>query len=1067
MLLVTEQVPAPPGALLAASSAPEGHLLVAFDACVASYAATTAPGAAAGNGAGLRRLWHQPVGGGRVQFAAPLAPDAYLLVTRSSSSPGMAHAVVVQVLPTGQHVCTAVDLACSEGHEQPCQRPAFSNLAPCGDGTYMLVAALWQATAHVLHAQQGPGGTWRLTATPSPLGELLTAEPGSVLAVTSLALGPASAQFAPGGRLHVVLLYSSHRLGSGGLAAVQHVACLELQPEDGALHRCCWFLRNVCPTTSLVAPLPGARTLVAAQTSLMVVHADAPHSKQQAAVGLNGSPTAAAALSQNAVVLSDSSGQLLLLDLQSLAATPVATTSLTAGPSCLALLPHPACGTEPAGPADSEQEQCCAAPPAGLLFVGSGGGVLLEVLAAALAGGPAAAEAAAAVGWRVAGGGDGGEGFGSCLAPVAFGQLVPDPSGCDDARLLAGCGEAPFGRLALGRLAAGLTPLAVGSAELPGWVRLLSLKASPAAARHRFLLLTSDEGAGAAGAWTSVLETGEDGLQAAELPGLQTSSATLAAAPLAGGCILQVTPQGAHVFMPGTGEALSSWAPPSGSAVTLAAQHGQHVALACGATVHLLYCSGSGRLQEERHLSLPQQASALTLFRLGTDGRTEGELWLATGLWVANEVLLQPLSRDQPACRLALGSRQCRSVLACSLGSSSSSGSSSGGGEQPAYLIVGSSSEEHPLLAAGCDDGTVRLFRVFVDDAGMEAHHAVEQGLAAIAAAVEPLRLAESSGTGTSEPSAGPAPEQAAADAGDKGSTASSSRQQHLWHQQVALQLLAKAPTCFQGVPASLSVQGTILFARDLLSSLTAYRVQPLAAGQPPTLLPLADDLSGRHLTAALPLTETAVLAGAPEGSLLLLQRDPAAEHSRQAAAKQQFEQTLEAGGGVAAGAAAAQRFTPTLRHAAQLDTVASCELGGSVVEVLPGLMGVPVCPMAELLGGSGSGSSSSQHQPTATAVCSNGTVAAVRLLTPQAHAVLMQLQRAALATSYVEAGDGAATAKLRLSGTGTGTHEGCIDGSSLAAAFTSRSWYARLVKAAPAATIQQGRALLESFGLL
>ncbi len=277
----------------------------------------------------------------------------------------------------------------------------------------------------------------------------------------------------------------------------------------------------------------------------------------------------------------------------------------------------------------------------------------------------------------------------------------------------------------------------------------------------------------------------------------------------------------------------------------------------------------------------------------------------------------------------------------------------------------------------------------------------------------------------------------------------------------------AQAATSFQGVPAGLGVQGSVLFVRDLLSSLTVFRVQPLAAGKPPTLLPLADDLSGRHLTAALAVTEAAVLAGSPDGSVLLLQRDPAAERSRQAAARRQFELAVEAGGGGAAGAA--RRFTPSLRHAAPLDAVASHELGGSVVEVLPGCLGVPVCAVHDLLGSSNNSgapkSSGSEQQPAATVVCSNGAVACVRLLKPQNYLLLQQLQRAALATSYVDAGDGAATAKLRLAG--PGTHEGCIDGTSLAAAFTSRSWYARLVKAAPAATIQQGRALLESFGLL
>lgn len=223
----------------------------------------------------------------------------------------------------------------------------------------------------------------------------------------------------------------------------------------------------MCPTTSLVAALSGARTLVAAQTSLLVVHADAPHNKQRAAVCLRGTPTAAAALSNEAAVLSDSSGQLLLLDVQHLLATPImAAAPLATGPTCLAYLLHSLCSMQPAGPADSGCVQACdGGPPAGLLFVGSGGGVLLEVPAAALAGSPAAAAAE----WRVADSSS--QHFCSCLSPVVFGQLVPDPSGCGDTRLLAVCGEAPSARLALCRMAAGLTPLAIGSADLP--VRLV------------------------------------------------------------------------------------------------------------------------------------------------------------------------------------------------------------------------------------------------------------------------------------------------------------------------------------------------------------------------------------------------------------------------------------------------------------------------------------------------------------------------------------------------------------------------------------------------------------------
>lgn len=54
-------------------------------------------------------------------------------------------------------------------------------------------------------------------------------------------------------------------------------------------------------------------------------------------------------------------------------------------------------------------------------------------------------------------------------------------------------------------------------------------------------------------------------------------------------------------------------------------------------------------------------------------------MWLAAGLWVSNEVLLQPLAADQPACRLDLGACQPRSLLVCEL-----QGGASGGGTDDA-----------------------------------------------------------------------------------------------------------------------------------------------------------------------------------------------------------------------------------------------------------------------------------------------------------------------------------------------------------------------------------------------
>ena len=74
-----------------------------------------------------------------------------------------------------------------------------------------------------------------------------------------------------------------------------------------------------------------------------------------------------------------------------------------------------------------------------------------------------------------------------------------------------------------------------------------------------------------------------------------------------------------------------------------------------------------------------------------------GEVWLAAGLWLSNEVLLQPLSAEQPACRLSLGDRQPRSLMVCQLGGGSRDSTSSGSsstGSSSSYLVVGSSSGE-------------------------------------------------------------------------------------------------------------------------------------------------------------------------------------------------------------------------------------------------------------------------------------------------------------------------------------------------------------------------------------
>lgn len=212
-MLVTEE--ALGGTVVSAQASDGRHLLVANDTSVACYKLSAAAAAAAAtDDQAVTRLWEQPVSSGRVEFAAPLthAADHYLLIT-SHGGGEPARAAVVQVLPGGgpllsrsdsgpgavlalssgrHHVLAQAELQRDSQHEEPPVRPAFSNLAPCPPagswgGGCVLVAALWQATAHVVRAELGAGSTWRLSATATALGELLTAEPGEEGAVQAAA----------------------------------------------------------------------------------------------------------------------------------------------------------------------------------------------------------------------------------------------------------------------------------------------------------------------------------------------------------------------------------------------------------------------------------------------------------------------------------------------------------------------------------------------------------------------------------------------------------------------------------------------------------------------------------------------------------------------------------------------------------------------------------------------------------------------------------------------------------------------------------------------------------------
>lgn len=152
---------------LAACAVPGTHgcVLVAAASEVSCFRLPPPPPAAAAAEAdaaapGPHRLWHQPISGGRVEWAAAVAPDCYLMVT-SHGALAPPRACLVQVLDSGgaagfghghhgqphlqrHHVCAAVELGCAEGQDEPPARPAFSALLDCGDGSLALASSLHQ-----------------------------------------------------------------------------------------------------------------------------------------------------------------------------------------------------------------------------------------------------------------------------------------------------------------------------------------------------------------------------------------------------------------------------------------------------------------------------------------------------------------------------------------------------------------------------------------------------------------------------------------------------------------------------------------------------------------------------------------------------------------------------------------------------------------------------------------------------------------------------------------------------------------------------------------------------------
>ena len=283
--------------------------------------------------------------------------------------------------------------------------------------------------------------------------------------------------------------------------------------------------------------------LIVSRQGAQLIQSDGPF-RLHIGASLGGVPTAAASLGSTQLVLvADSGGQLHVLDVKRGAVSRVSTSAPLPVASCLAFAPRWF---------DSG---------AAAVFLGStsGSSVLLEV--------PSDLGST----WEVQP-----EAVVASLAPVRDAAVVQDPSGCGDARLLCCCGAAPRGRLAIAWLAGGLASLAEGP-HIPGQVLLIPLRPSPASPHHSHLLL-SFEGEHS----TVALAAAGGSLAEAALPGLLCGCATLLAAAMPAGHLLQVTPEQARVARLADGALASAW---QHGPISLAALHGQFLALASGGGV--------------------------------------------------------------------------------------------------------------------------------------------------------------------------------------------------------------------------------------------------------------------------------------------------------------------------------------------------------------------------------------------------------------------------------------------------------------------------------------------------
>ncbi len=191
--------------------------------------------------------------------------------------------------------------------------------------------------------------------------------------------------------------------------------------------------------------------------------------------------------------------------------------------------------------------------------------------------------------------------------------------------------------------------------------------------------------------------------------------------------------------------------------------------------------------------------------------------------------------------------------------------------------------------------------------------------------------------------------------------------------------------------------------------------MRPAGTGQLPTLIPCSADRCGGHLSAALPLSSTQILAGWRPHGLALLQRSLEAERQQHGDAKRLFERELERGRDPGEGAgvdgeeeqeqdpllnAGRQQqggqggkpvFIPGPKQTADLEVLAACAVPHAPSAICPGRLGVTV---HDLQHAGGDQATAVQGPASAVVVSTGGAVYHMGMLEEEPFHHLFNLQR-------------------------------------------------------------------------